>query len=171
TNRDGPQARHCDLGLTQEDHWRTNAKLKSEIPANICAHLQPGWRGDHESSIILPGRARQDTPKGSSGTTGMKPGRASNMPFEGGNSVFRGQCADEYAIRRLRSPKRGVQWHKKGPLMEQGEGQMGNVGLSLGPVPARRHGIRAWIFAGRVTLALKMARGWIRGRVKWEMSD
>ena len=32
TNRDGPQARHCDLGLTQEGDWRTNAKLKSEIP-------------------------------------------------------------------------------------------------------------------------------------------
>ena len=32
TNRKGPQARHCDLGLTQEGDWYTNAKLKSEIP-------------------------------------------------------------------------------------------------------------------------------------------
>jgi hypothetical protein len=32
TNRDGPQARHCDLGVTQKEDWRTNAKLKSEIP-------------------------------------------------------------------------------------------------------------------------------------------
>jgi hypothetical protein len=32
TNRNGPQVRHCDLGLTQEDDWRTNAILKSEIP-------------------------------------------------------------------------------------------------------------------------------------------
>ena len=31
------------------------------------------------------------------------------------NSVFRGQGADEYAIRRPRSPKREVRWHTNGP--------------------------------------------------------
>ena len=41
---------------------------------------------------------------------------------------FKASGADKYAIRRPRSPKAGVQRHKNGPLMEQGEGQMGNVG-------------------------------------------
>ena len=36
--------------------------------------------------------------------------------------------------------------------------------------PGRRHAIGAWIFNGRVRLALKMARRWIRAKVKWEMS-
>ncbi len=36
----------------------------------------------------------------------------------------------------------------------------------LCPLPA----LGAWIFTGRVTLALKMARGWIPGTVKWETS-
>ncbi len=34
-NRDGPQARHCDLGLKQEGDGCTNAKLKSEIPGEL----------------------------------------------------------------------------------------------------------------------------------------
>ncbi len=32
-----PQARHCDLGFTQEGDWRTNEKLKSEIRDKVSS--------------------------------------------------------------------------------------------------------------------------------------
>ena len=52
-----------------------------------------------------------------------RPGRASNMPFESRNSIFRGQWVSKYASSASFAEK-GVQLHENGPLMERGEGQM-----------------------------------------------
>ena len=50
TNRNGLQARHCDLGFTQEDDWRTNVKWEIPVKEYVKLEGKPGWA----NSPLLP---------------------------------------------------------------------------------------------------------------------